>query len=372
MSQHDYVIDNASGASARADINNLALAVASQNSGASAPSTTYAYQIWVDTANGVVKQRNAANSGWLVKSTIDETFVLGRSSNTILGLSDIGKAIVATAGFTQTFTAAATLGDGWRVAYRVESGATVIFDPNSSETIDGATTKTIVGPTSGFISCNGSAFFTIGFSASARPTRQVFTSGSGTYTTPANVTRIKIRMVGGGGGGGGAANAGGGTGGTGGSTTFSTYTAAGGVGGVGGASGSIGSGGAGGASSGSPNFGVTGGSGASPYGSGTPVDGPGGAGGAAAFGGAGNPVRTAAGGDGKTNTGAGGAGGGSSSGSVFFPGGGGGAGAYIETAITSPAATYSYAVGAAGTAGTGAYAGGAGGSGVVIVDEDYT
>ena len=41
----------------------------------------------------------------------------------------------------------------------------------------------------------------------ASPTRQTFTSGSGTYTTPADVLWIKVRMVAGGGGGGGEAAA---------------------------------------------------------------------------------------------------------------------------------------------------------------------
>jgi hypothetical protein len=218
---------------------------------------------------------------------------------------------------------------------------------------------------------DGTQYQLSGTASSSIPTRQVFKSGSGTYTTPAGVTRINIRMAGAGGGGGGAANAGGGTGGTGGSTTFSTFTAAGGVGGTGGAAGSVGAGGAGGAASGSPDIGLSGGSGWSPYGAGAAVNGPGGGGGATAFGGAGNPVSTTNGGAGKTNTGAGGAGGGSSAGSAFFPAGGGGAGAYIETAITTPSATYSYAVGAAGTAGTGSFTGGAGGSGIIIVDEYY-
>jgi hypothetical protein len=46
----------------------------------------------------------------------------------------------------------------------------------------------------------------------------------------------------------------------------------------------------------------------------------------------------------------------------------GGAGGYVEKLITSPAATYSYAVGAGGAAATG---GQAGGSGVIIIDEHY-
>lgn len=64
MSQHDYVIDNAAGATVRADFNNALGAIVTNNSGTSAPSTTYAYQWWVDTTNGLLKQRNSTNSGW--------------------------------------------------------------------------------------------------------------------------------------------------------------------------------------------------------------------------------------------------------------------------------------------------------------------
>ena len=64
MAQHDYVIDNNNGATVRSDINSLAAAAVSLNSGGSAPSTTYAYMLWADTTAGVLKQRNAANSAW--------------------------------------------------------------------------------------------------------------------------------------------------------------------------------------------------------------------------------------------------------------------------------------------------------------------
>lgn len=170
MSQNDFVVANAPGSTVRADINSALQALATLSSGASAPSTTYAHQLWADTTVGALKRRNAANSGWIVVRTLDETFLLSRSSNTILGVSDIGKAIAATAGFTQTFTAAATLGDGWWVAYKVAAGVTVTFDPNSSEQIDAATTKAVVGPSSGFIYCSGAAFFTVGFPDAASDT----------------------------------------------------------------------------------------------------------------------------------------------------------------------------------------------------------
>lgn len=163
--QGDQSIANQAGAAFRSDLNTELQALVTLSSGATAPSTTYAYQLWADTTSNTLKRRNAANSAWIAVMTLDETFVISRSSNTVLGYSDRGKAFVATAGFTQTLTAAATLADGWAVGYRIESGATIVFDPNASETIDGGATKTVVGPASGFIYCNASAFFTVGMSA---------------------------------------------------------------------------------------------------------------------------------------------------------------------------------------------------------------
>lgn len=65
MSQHDYNIANGGGAAVRADINNALLAILSQNSGATAPTTTKPFMLWYDTANAVIKMRNAADTGWI-------------------------------------------------------------------------------------------------------------------------------------------------------------------------------------------------------------------------------------------------------------------------------------------------------------------
>ena len=73
MAQHDYVIDNQSAASFRADINTALAAIVSNNSGNTAPSTTYAHQIWADTTAGLLKMRNAANSAWLTIGTLGAT-----------------------------------------------------------------------------------------------------------------------------------------------------------------------------------------------------------------------------------------------------------------------------------------------------------
>lgn len=215
------------------------------------------------------------------------------------------------------------------------------------------------------------------FASFTPPTIQKFTSGSGTYTRPAGVLYLKIKMVGGGGGGAGS-GAGGGSGSTGGNTTFGTslLSANGGTGGV--TNGALG--GAGGSSSlgtGPIGTALSGGNGQAGFSSSAVGSSPcGGFGGTTAFGGAGsggNGNGGGAGGSANSNTGAGGGGGGGSA-TTTFAGAGGGAGGYVDAIITSPSSTYSYAVGAAGTAGTAGtngYAGGAGGSGYIEVTEYY-
>lgn len=64
MSQHDYNIANGGGAAVRGDINNALQAILTSNSGTSAPSVTAPFMLWFDTANGVLKQRNAADTAW--------------------------------------------------------------------------------------------------------------------------------------------------------------------------------------------------------------------------------------------------------------------------------------------------------------------
>lgn len=71
MSQHDMTVDNGAGVAVRADINLALKALASQSSGASAPSPTFPAQVWADTGTGRLKQRNAANSAWIDKGAID-------------------------------------------------------------------------------------------------------------------------------------------------------------------------------------------------------------------------------------------------------------------------------------------------------------
>ena len=97
MSQHDFSIANQTASSARSDINNGLQALASNNSGASAPSTTYANMFWYDTTNNILKVRDETDSSWIdviyinqstgVTSILNDTLLVssGGSTTGLLG-----------------------------------------------------------------------------------------------------------------------------------------------------------------------------------------------------------------------------------------------------------------------------------------------
>lgn len=208
------------------------------------------------------------------------------------------------------------------------------------------------------------------------PTIQTFTTGSGTYTTPANVRWIRVSIVGGGGGGGAGGTTASSSGAAGGNSTFgsSLLTANGGAAGAnltsGGAAGGVG----GTATISAPAIGkaFSGGMGGGTTGS-TGVATPGGAGGDTIYGGSGRSNTAATGGAGAANTGSGGAGGATTA-SAGTAAGGGGAGGAVLAIIPAPSATYAYAVGAGGAGGistANGSTGGAGAAGGIIVEEYY-
>ena len=247
-------------------------------------------------------------------------------------------------------------GNTTTTAYIVTGDTTgnLVFTSGSANTV------TLTIPSSGGIKFTDNTTQTTAASSIA-PTSTVYTSGSGTYTTPAGCKFIVVECQGAGGGGGGGTS-----GGTGGNTTFGSLTASGGSYGSSPNAGPTSSGG--GASGGDVN--TTGQAGAYGCYAITSNYQGGGLGGASYFGGgglAGSP--TGGGGAGYNGGGGGGAGGpaNQSTGSSQ----GGGAGGYCRKTINSPASTYSYAVGAAGAAGGGTPTGGAGGPGLIIVTEYF-
>lgn len=162
MAQHDYDLANASGSSFRGDANSALAAIVSLNSGTSAPSTTFAYMLWADTTNGLLKQRNAANSGWIIRGSLAETRVVSKSSGYTVIDDDFGILFKASGTWSLSLTAAATLADGFMFMIQNTGSGTITIDPNGSEQIDGATSVALTAGQSCTVVCDGSAFWTVG------------------------------------------------------------------------------------------------------------------------------------------------------------------------------------------------------------------
>ena len=73
MSQHDLDIANQTASATRSDINSALQALGSTNSGASAPSTTYANMLWYDTTANTLKMRAEANDAWISIGYFDQS-----------------------------------------------------------------------------------------------------------------------------------------------------------------------------------------------------------------------------------------------------------------------------------------------------------
>lgn len=75
MAQHDMEITKAdanTGVSVRQQLNDALEAAATNQSGLSAPSTTYPCQLWADTTNGLLKMRNTGNTAWNTIGLLDQ------------------------------------------------------------------------------------------------------------------------------------------------------------------------------------------------------------------------------------------------------------------------------------------------------------
>lgn len=121
-----------------------------------------------------------------------------RTSNTILVATDSGSVIDITSGtFSQTFTAAATLGNGWYCYIRNSGTGVITLDPNGAELIDSLASYPMYGQEVRLIQCDGAAFKSI-------VVHPFYCKSATTYThiDPPGYTAIGVDLVGAGAGGG--------------------------------------------------------------------------------------------------------------------------------------------------------------------------
>ena len=103
-----------------------------------------------------------------------------KTANYTLLAADKGNLVVATSNtFTFSFTAAATLGDGWFCYLQNSGTGDITLDPNSSETIDGLTSYIMYGGETRLVQCTGTAFTSVVLS----PFYRAFTA-TDTFTKP--------------------------------------------------------------------------------------------------------------------------------------------------------------------------------------------
>ena len=73
MSQNDFTIANQGFPAFRADLNTALQALATNNSGATAPSTTFANMWWYETDTNILYIRNEDNDAWIKFAELDQT-----------------------------------------------------------------------------------------------------------------------------------------------------------------------------------------------------------------------------------------------------------------------------------------------------------
>ena len=200
MAQHDFNIANQLFPATRADLNSSLVALATNSSGATEPTTTFANQWWYETDTHILKLRKEANNGWIDIATLDQT-----NSNvlsiTTQGLNLGGVALTAT-GTEINQLAGITRGS---ILYGNASGATARLAKGSADTVltsDGTDISWAVSSSGGLTATAAPSW--------ASPSST--STSSGTWSKPAGLADsalVWVYGVGGGQGGGTSSSSGG-------------------------------------------------------------------------------------------------------------------------------------------------------------------
>lgn len=181
MSQNDMIIANQGFAAFRSDLNSALQALASSSKGATAPSTKYAGQLWInDTATPwVLNVWDGAQ--WIVLAEINASTnvgvpwgavgsrVVAKSAGYTVVVADRGEIHTQSGTYTVVLPPAASAGDGWSITLMNIGTGEITIDGNAAETINGAATLAMPFQYGAFhLICDGSSW------VSAQPARPAF------------------------------------------------------------------------------------------------------------------------------------------------------------------------------------------------------
>lgn len=180
MSQDNITIGaGQSGLAVREAVNKALVSVYTNFAGATDPATlspscAFPYAVWVDTANNLVKRRNAANDAWIVEGVLSASGAVTNSNvnlqagtvkytaSTTLTADDIGKLIICNSdsAITITLPAAPTANMTMKI-FNAGAGTVTISGGTIHSSSGSATSATLDQNASTHISSDGTEFYMV-------------------------------------------------------------------------------------------------------------------------------------------------------------------------------------------------------------------
>jgi hypothetical protein len=145
MTQHDYVIANQSFPSTRTDLNNVLQAIVSNNSGTSAPSTTFANQIWYDSSANILYIRNEDNDANIPLLQFDQSADVAATLATVIDILDASGTNTAGTALTIRGGAGTGTGAGGAIIFQTADGGSSGSSVNAHATRVTITDDGVVG-----------------------------------------------------------------------------------------------------------------------------------------------------------------------------------------------------------------------------------
>lgn len=149
MTTHDYQIQNAGGRTVRLDFNGALMAQATCNSGAIEPPDPFPGMLWLDTTvlpDGLVRQRNLSNTGWITMGPVEATF-----AQVTAGIDDA--TFVTPAGYSARLDSI----PDWQVFNCIVNGAMRVSQENGDTAMPIATAGTVYCADQWGVTCSTAA-----------------------------------------------------------------------------------------------------------------------------------------------------------------------------------------------------------------------